>query len=74
MLTGTLPGLCTITRAEETVTAETVFDYNCDSLTDPIVSAKSNKAPAYYFADSKTEGVEPGTVLADSDANLNKVE
>ena len=70
MLLGTIPfavyGTETVPEKAE---PKVIFDYNCDSLADSVVAVKSNKYPAYYFADSKTEGVKDGTILADSDGS-----
>ena len=73
MLLGVIPGIGFVSHATE-ATAEKVeprmiFNYNCDSLTGDVATAKSNKYPAYYFADSKTEGVEPGTIVVGSDGS-----
>ena len=69
MLLGMIPASFATETAPAKVEPKVIFDYNCDSLTGSIATAKSNKAPAYYFADSKTAGVEAGTVVAGSDGS-----
>ncbi len=69
MLLGMIPASFATETAAEKIEPKVIFDYNCDALNDGVATAKSNKAPAYYFADSKTAGVESGTILADSDGS-----
>ena len=69
MLLGMIPASFATETAPAKVEPKVIFDYNCDSLTGNVATAKSNKYPAYYFADSKTAGVEPGTIVAGSDGS-----
>jgi len=62
MLTGVMPGIGFSAEAADKPAKTVLFDYTCDSITDPLVSVTSNNRPFYYFADSKTEGVAEGTV------------
>ena len=69
MLLGMIPASIATDTAAEKAEPKVVFDYNCDSLTGDVAFARGNVFPACYFADSKTAGVEPGTILADSDGS-----
>ncbi len=69
ILFGTLNGFTVPLAAAGELPKETVvIDYNCDSLTDPQVTVSSNNPPYCYFADSKTDGVEQGTVYMSGDS------
>jgi len=69
MLLGIIPGFAApLSAADEEMEEKVVFDYNCDSLTDPAITLSSNTPPFYYFADSQTEGVNEGTVYMGGNA------
>ena len=70
MLVGIVPASFATETASAEVTPTVVFDYNCDSLTDKLITTlKFSKYPTHFFADSKTAGVEPGTILVGSDGS-----
>jgi len=54
---------------EQATEPTVVFDYNCDSLKDKLTTLKFSKYPTHFFADSKTDGVEPGTILVGADGS-----
>ncbi|MBR2847819.1 MAG: hypothetical protein IKB87_00005, partial [Clostridia bacterium] len=64
MLVGIIPASFAAETEPAQVTPTVVFDYNCDSLTDKLITTlEFSKYPGHFFADSKTAGVEPGTIL-----------